>query len=165
MKKDHDRLQVVVYYKNLKSKNFIMRNNMMKKPRELSRTNVIYHFQCKKGDCEHLHYSRTAYRGLTTNTLSRRLSFHLQNGAIRKHSEAKHADEPITRKEIEKFTQVMYSERDVYRLEILEALLINAEDFEINRQDTGKKRILKLYGDNRHITGVRDNVQNVRPTM
>ena len=59
----------------------------------------------------------------------------------------------------------MYSERDVYRLEILEALLINAEDFEINRQDTGKKRILKLYGDNRHITGVRDNVQNVRPTM
>ena len=71
----------------------------------------------------------------------------------------------ITRKEIEKFTKVMYVERDVYRLEILEALLINAEDFEINRQDTGRKRILKLYGDNRHASGVRNNVQNVRPGM
>ena len=48
MKNEHDRLKVVVYYKNLKSKNFIMRNNMMKKPRELSRTNVIYHFNAKK---------------------------------------------------------------------------------------------------------------------
>ena len=138
---------------------------MMKKPRELSKTNVIYHFQCKKGDCEHLHYRSTAYRGLTTNTLSQGLSFHLQNGAIKKHSEAKHPDQMINRKEIERFTKVMYVERDVYRLEILEALLINAEDFEINRQDTGRKRILKLYGDNRHVPGVRNMVQNVRPRV
>ena len=163
MKNSHDRLELVVYYKNMKSKNFVMRNNMMKKPRELSKTNVIYHFQCEKGDCEHLHYRSTAYRGLTTNTLSRRLSFHLQNGAIKKHCEAKHPDAMITRKEIEKFTKVMYVERDVYRLEILEALLINAEDFEINRQDTGRKRILELYGDNRHVPGVRNIVQNVPP--
>ena len=80
-------------------------------------------------------------------------------------SEAKHPDQMINRKEIERFTKVMYVERDVYRLEILEALLINAEDFEINRQDTGFKRILKLYGDNRHVPGVRNMVQNVRPRV
>ena len=56
----------------------------------------------------------------------------------------------ITRKELEKFTSIEYVERDVYRLEILEALIINAGDYEINRQDTGKKRILKLYGDGNH---------------
>ena len=40
----------------------------------------------------------------------------------------------------------MYSENDQRRLEILEALVILFEDPVINRQDTGKKKILKLYG-------------------
>ena len=60
----------------------------------------------------------------------------------------------ITRKELEKFTRVEYVERDVNRLEILEALIINVGDYEINKQDTGKKRILKLYGDGNHRSGV-----------
>ena len=78
--------------------------------------------------------------------MSRRLSFHLQTGAIRKHSENTHGAR-ITRKEIERFTTVRYVERDINRLEILEALIINAEDPEVNKQDTGKVRTLKLYGN------------------
>ena len=35
--------------------------------------------------------------------------------------------------------------RDTNRLEILEALIINTEDPDINRQDAGKIRILRLY--------------------
>ena len=54
---------------------------------------------------------------------------------------------PITWKEIESFTRVQYVERDINRLEILEALIINAEDPEVNKQDTGKVRTLKLYGN------------------
>ena len=146
LKNKEDRLKLVVYYKNLKTRNLVMRNNMMKKPRELSKTNVIYEFQCKKGDCEHLPPRRKQYSGLTTNTLSRRLSFHLQNGAIRHHFETKH-ELKITRKEIVNWTRVKYQLRDTNRLEILEALIINAEDPELNRQDTGKTRILKLYGN------------------
>ena len=71
----------------------------------------------------------------------------------------------ITRKEIEKFTSVEYVERDVYRLEILEALIINAGDYEINRQDTGRKRILKLYGDKNQSSGVNANVQSASPQL
>ena len=123
-----------------------MRNNMMKKPRDLSKTNVIYDFQCKRGDCEHLPRRSVTYDGLTTNTLSRRLSVHLQVGAIRHHFDNKH-DTRITRKEILNFTRIRYKMRDTNRLEILEALIINTEDPEINRQDTGKIRILKLYGN------------------
>ena len=59
----------------------------------------------------------------------------------------------ITCKELEMFTSIEYVERDVNRLEILEALIINAGDYEINRQDTGKTRILKLYGDRNHRSG------------
>ena len=137
LKNNHDRLKLVIFYKNMKSRNLVMKNNCAKKLRELAKTNVVYKFRCRKGDCEHLPPRETTYPGLTTDTLSRRLSFHLQNGAIRKHCEAKHGS-MITRKEIEKFTSIEYVERDVYRLEILEALIINAGDYEINRQDTGK---------------------------
>ena len=118
----------------------------------------MYKFKCKKGDCEHLPPRNTTYWGLTTDTISRRLSLHLQNGAIRKHCEDKHGS-MITRKEIEMFTSIEYVERDVNRLEILEALIINAGDYEINRQDTGRTRILKLYGDRNHRSGINNNVQ------
>ena len=43
-------------------------------------------------------------------------------------------------------TTARYYERDVRRLEILKALIIQCEDPEINKQDTGKCRVLKLYG-------------------
>ena len=146
LKDKDDKLKLVVFYKNLKTRNLVMRNNMTKKPRELAKTNTIYQFYCKKGDCEHLPPRSGAYTGLTRNTVSRRLSFHLQTGAIRQHSEKIHGIK-ITRKEIERFTRVRYVERDINRLEILEALIINAEDPEVNRQDTGKIRTLKLYGN------------------
>ena len=162
LKNTHDRLKLVVYYKNMKTSNLVMRNNTMKKPRELSKTNVIYEFKCKKGDCEHLPHRRTTYLGLTTNTLSRRMSLHLQDGAIRKHSEANHGSK-TTRKEIENFTRIKYVERDRYRLGILESLIINVEDPELNRQETGKCRILKLYGNIRHWTGVNTTVQSALP--
>ena len=158
LRNNHDRLKLVIFYKNMKSRNLVMRNNCAKKPREFAKTHVVYKFRCKKGDCEHLPPRNTTYLGLTTDTTSRRLSFHLQKGAIRNHCEAKHGS-MITRKELEKFTSVEYVERDVNRLEILEALIINAGDYEINRQDTGKKRILKLYGDGNHRSGVYTSFQ------
>ena len=43
-------------------------------------------------------------------------------------------------------TKARYYENDVQRLETLEALIIRFEEPVINRQDTGKKKILKLYG-------------------
>ena len=77
--------------------------------------------------------------------MSRRLSYHLQNGAILKHSLDTHQSK-ITRKELEGLTCIRYIERDWNRLGILESLIIYEEDPELNRQDRGKRRILKLYG-------------------
>ena len=113
--------------------------------RDLARTHLIYDFTCKAGDCMHLPQQQVRYSGLTTCTISRRLSFHLQKGAIRTHYESCH-DRNITREEIVAMTTARCYERDVRRLEILEALIIRCEDPEINKQDTGKCRVLKLYG-------------------
>ena len=43
-------------------------------------------------------------------------------------------------------TKARYYERDVRRLGILEALIIRFEEPELNKQDTGTVRLLKLYG-------------------
>ena len=77
--------------------------------------------------------------------MSRRLTFHLQDGAVQRHHLADHS-EKVTRKEIEACTKIRYQESDTNRLEILESLIIHLEDPVINRQDTGKTRVLKLYG-------------------
>ena len=52
----------------------------------------------------------------------------------------------ITREEIVDCTRSRYFERDTLRLEILESLLIRYEDPEINKQETGKRRKLLLFG-------------------
>ena len=140
-----ERLQVVIYYKSIKTRNLFMKNNLSPKLRELARTNLIYDFTCKTGECKHLPINKKRYSGLTLCTLSRRLTFHLQKGAIRTHFQSCHGRN-ITRAEIVDMTKARYYQRDFRRLEILEALIIQREDPEINRQDTGKVRILKLHG-------------------
>ena len=85
------------------------------------------------------------YSGLTTCTLSRRVILHIQKGAIRKHFESSQGRN-VTRNEIVAMNKTSRYERNVRRLEILESLFIQYEDPEINWQDTGKCRVLKLYG-------------------
>ena len=122
-----------------------MRNNMTPKVRGIAKTHLIYDFQCQEGECTHLQKRIGRYSGLTTCTLSRRLGLHLQSGAIKKHFLSKHGRN-ITREEIVNWTKARYYERDVRRLEILESLIIRFEDPEINKQDTGKRRKLRLHG-------------------
>ena len=145
VKNASDRVKLIIYYKTQKTRDIFMKNNLGPKLRDLAKTHAVYEFKCNIGECQHLPRSKTAYPGLTTCTLSRRLSYHLQNGAILKHSLDAHGRK-ITRKEIVDSTRIRYIERDWNRLEILESIIINDEDPEINRQDTGKRRILKLYG-------------------
>ena len=149
MKNNEEQLKLLIYYKTMKTSNMVMKNNLGRKVRDLSKTNVIYDYRCKKGGCEHLPIRDITYSGLTTCTLSHRLTFHLQDGAIKQHNIQKHHIK-ITRKEIETFTSIRYQECDSNRLSILEALIINTEDPVINKQDTGKIRTLKLYGNSRN---------------
>ena len=142
----NNKIKVIIYYKTRKTSQYFMKNCISPKPRELATTNVIYDFKCKRDECINLPPPKNTYIGATTCTLSRRISLHLQNGAIIAHFSNKHSYK-ITRKEFEDWTVIRYIERDVTRLFILEALIIKFEDPVLNRQDTGRKRTLKLYGD------------------
>ena len=120
-------------------------NNLGPKIRDLAKTNAIYQYDCKIGECTHLPKNLIAYTGLTTCTISRRLSNHLQKGAILEHCKDNHGT-TITRKQLEESVKIRYLENDNNRLCILEALIIREEDPELNKQDTGRCRTLKLYG-------------------
>ena len=96
------------------------------------------------GECKHRPTQNNSYVGYTECTLSRRLSYHLTNGAIQKHNIQEHGKK-ISRKEIVENTKIRNKLSDSKRLQILEALIINVEKPYLNRQDTGKIRTLYLF--------------------
>ena len=137
-------IKMVIYYNNLKTKSLIMQNNLTAKKRELSQTNIIYQFDCPENECIHENNVNNVYLGFTHCTMSRRLSYHLQNGALKDHFLDKH-HRKLERKESEPCIKIRYKENDSNRLEILESLMILTEKPELNKQDTGKTRILSLF--------------------
>ena len=150
-----DSLKLIIYYRSRKTRDLIMRNNLTPKPRDLARTNLIYQFRCTIDGCAHRNRSEVSYTGLTTCTLWKKLSGHLQKGAILEHS-LEHHGRKITRSEIVEMTRGRYYQSNYRRLETLEALIILQEDPVINRQDTGRTKVLKLFG-----TGQRSFYNNV----
>ena len=52
-KSENSRLQFVIYYNNMKTKNLVMKNNVSSKKHEMNLTNVIYQFNCPENECIH----------------------------------------------------------------------------------------------------------------
>ena len=85
------KIRLTVYYKTTKMHNLVIKNNCLPPTSPLQEDNVIYRFDCPVGDCQH---RTSAYIGMTSMTLSKRLSYHLQNSAIKKHIQNKHNTTP-----------------------------------------------------------------------
>lgn len=76
------KLRNVVYRKNQRTGSLVMRNNSTVHSGTLSRARVVYEYDRTTGDCAP---HNTTYIGRTTCSLRRRLSSHLQEGAIKQH--------------------------------------------------------------------------------
>ena len=66
----------LIYYQNPSIKSLVLRN-MSDDPSMMKKSNVVYHYTCKKGDCA-LHNNSGYIGHTTTTTLSRRITMHLQ---------------------------------------------------------------------------------------
>ena len=78
--KDH--LKFRIYHTNNKTSSLILKNNCIPKPDSIMKHSyLIYSFKYTIGECEH---QNSEYIGMTTTTLSRRLTMHKQNGPIKK---------------------------------------------------------------------------------
>ena len=76
-------MQLVPYYKSNTITSLIIKNNQCPPTPTLKKTNLIYKFTCTHGDCKHQNNSNI---GLTTTSLSRRLTMHLSSGATKQHT-------------------------------------------------------------------------------
>ena len=120
-----------------------MKNNLhFKEP--LKQTNVIYEYNCPIEECPL--QPKSSYIGCTTTSLSRRLTMHLSDGAIKLHSQSVH-DNQLTRNNLTENTNILRTVNDQNRMQITEAILIKIQKPRINRQDTGSVRTLKLFTD------------------
>ena len=130
-KQPNTRLQLTIYYKNTKIGGLIMRNNITKDKSDLKSTNVVYQFKCPYEDCQ-LRLTGD-YIGMTTTTLSRRMTMHLQDGAPLQHMKQEH-QRALTRQDLTENTTILRRENNRKKLQILEALLIRDKKPAINKQ-------------------------------
>ena len=84
------------------------------------------------------------YIGMTQNTLSKRLTFHLQQGSILEHFRNYH-HEKLTRNILTNNTKIIDRENKRHGLLIKEALHIQEKSPEINIQNNNFTNVLKLF--------------------
>ena len=121
----NDQLKLVIYYKSQKTSNILIRNrtsqNLSRDKQQLKRTNVVYKFKCPYEDC--VLHENSCYIGVTTTTLSRRLTMHLREGAPKEHLMEKH-NHAITRSDLTANTFIVGGINGRTRVQIMEALYI-----------------------------------------
>ena len=85
---ENDKMELIIYYRNIKTKNLIMKNNIASNNNNpLSKSRSLYKFTCPHEDCELL---TSSYIGMTRNTINKRLEQHCKDGAIKEHLRLKH---------------------------------------------------------------------------
>ena len=70
------KIKLIIYYDKFKTPNLVIKNNSSPIG-VLQKTNVIYQFKCPLEDC--FSGNNNIYIGLTSTTLSRRLTMHLSD--------------------------------------------------------------------------------------
>ena len=125
---DEDEIKLIIYYKNRRTSSLIMKNNPSPIQDMIRQRNVVYHFTCPIEGCPQ------DYIGMTTTRLSKRISCHVQEGAIHNHMSRVHNRRP-TRDQLIQATKIIDRESDCKRLRFLEALHILEKKPSINRTD------------------------------
>ena len=125
-----DKLQLLIYYRNKKTSNLVMMNNLIKEPL-LKSTDVVYVYKCPFGDCKLR--KNASYIGQTSTTLSSRLTCHLQSGAPQNHTETVHGRR-LSRRNLVENTTILARQPDHRRLVIMEAFYIRDLVPQLNSQ-------------------------------
>ena len=115
-----DNIQLIIYYQNSKISNLLIKNSPKEEISDLNRAGVVYQYFCNIGECKP---RQNSYIGMTTTTLSRRLTSHLQAGTPKTHTIQEH-DIHLSREMLVKNTTILDSCSEKKRLQIKEALYI-----------------------------------------
>ena len=98
----------------------VIRNNSSPLIGVLQKTNIMYKFKCPLGDCIS---DNNIYVGLTSTTLSRRLTMHLSDtSSIAQHLKKHSCPTTQLRKILTDNTTILEHQNNKQKLQILEAL-------------------------------------------
>ena len=121
-------ISLIIYYKTKKTAHLLLRNRPSVNKSPLQEDHVIYQHTCNSEEC-----GPHSYIGMTRTKLTRRLTCHLQNGAIKNHYASLH-DSHLTRQELVDNTVILDREQDPRRLLFLEAIYITTRQPTMNTQ-------------------------------
>ena len=138
---NNHRLNLVIFYQSNTIKQLVSKNNSTPKQPDLKQSNVVYEFKCPHGECA---LQQNSYIGMTTTSLSRRLTMHLAGGGSKSHYETAH-NTKLTRANIVANTTILRKENNIHKLQILEAIFILQKKPTINTQVAYSHRTLKLH--------------------
>ena len=120
------KIKLIVYYKKFKTSKLIIKNNSSPSIAPLQKTNVVYLFKCNS--------NKNTYIGVTTTTLSRRLTMHLtDNSSIAQHLKTHSCPKTKFRKILNDNTTNIEIQTCKQRLKILEALHIRHKNPKLNK--------------------------------
>ena len=126
------KIKLIIYYNKFKTSNLVIRNNSSLSIGVLQKTKIIYQFKCPLGDC--ISDNNNIYVGLTSTTLSRRLTMHLSDtSSIAQHLK-KHSYPTTELQEIlTNNTTILEHQNNKQKLQILEARHIRNMQPTLNR--------------------------------
>ena len=135
---NNDELNLIIYYKDIKTKNLVMKNNLNKNQEKLLKSWTPYKYTCNDEDCELLN---PTYIGQTRNTIQTRLEQHANDGAIKEHAQTKHKKK-ITVQKLEENTEPVIQFNDIKKLNMYKAILLMQNRPQIKRQ---KDNFIKTF--------------------
>ena len=122
-------MYIYIYIYKFKTSNLVIRNNSTLSIGVLQKTTVIYKFKCPLGDC-----NDNIYVGLTSTTLSRRLTMHLSDtSSIAQHLKKHSCPTTQLRKILTDNTTILEHQNNKQKLQILEALHIRNMQLALDR--------------------------------
>ena len=123
---------LIIYYNKFKTSNLVIKNNSSPSIGFLQKTNIIYQFKWPLGDC--IFGNNNIYVGLTSTTLSRRLTIHLSDtSSIAQHLKKHSCPTTELRKIFTENTTILEHQNNKQKLHILEALHIRNIQPKLNR--------------------------------
>ncbi|ESN92797.1 hypothetical protein HELRODRAFT_164914 [Helobdella robusta] len=126
----NEKINLLIYYKNFKSQQLLIKNSPNVKLATTQHSHVIYQFLCPHEDCR---LRPSSYIGMTNTKLTRRLTCHLNIGAPNQHYHDCH-NQQLSRKILEDNTKILMKDTNFNRLQILESLFINIYKPNLNKQ-------------------------------
>lgn len=110
------KIDLIIYYKNKKTAELLMKNSPKVDRDPLKKNGVVYQIICPENGCNH------SYVGMTTTRLSKRLSVHLLEGNFHQHYSTQHGN--LQRNTLLQSVNIIDTEQDRRRLRLKEALHI-----------------------------------------